>query len=825
MAIKTWYRNLRCLCGFVLVLAAGPAAAQQVITIEKSTNGFDADAAPGPALLVGSPVSWTYVVTNIGGRDLLNVSVTDDQGVTVTCPKSTLEPGESMTCTASGTAQAGQYANIGTAAGTEAGTPEPVLAQDPSHYFGVASVAVSLEKATNGQDADLPPGPVLPVGAAVSWTYLVTNQGTEQLTDISIEDDQGVTVTCPKSVLDPAESMTCTASGTAQAGQYANLGTVTAYLPSGAPTLTSDPSHYFGQTLLLEKATNGEDADSPPGPFLEIGASVAWTYLVTNPGPEAITGVAVSDDQGVTVTCPKTTLAAGESMTCTAGGVATSGQYTNIGTATALLPGGGTLTTTDRSHYFGQVLRLVKATNGADADTSPGPVLAVGAAVSWTYDVTNLGADEVAALAVTDDQGVTVTCPQNTLAGGASMTCTASGTAQAGQYTNTGTVTATHPTLGEVAASDSSHYYGQDEILDFGDAPDPTYLTLLASNGARHTLGSGVFLGACVDSELDGQPSAAAGGDDTAAGGSTSGACAVPGDDEDGVSFTTPIIAGSTGHVDVVASSACTLSAWIDFNGDGDLGDPGETLFPGGQPLAAGLNSLTFAVPAEAAPGATFARFRCATEGELPPAGPASDGEVEDYEVTVLRSRIGAAKLMTATSGPPFHITIDYTFSNLGQVPLGDLSAEDDLTAVFGSFWTLTGIATTAGPATFAHNAAFTGAAGQPELIQTASSLAAGEVGTIRVTLSLSEAGSYTNQVTVSGEDPGGARWSDDSTDGVDPDPNHDEDPAEADMSTLELQAENVVPALGAGGAALMAAVLAAAALVSLRRRRAAAQG
>lgn len=36
-------------------------------------------------------------------------------GVIVTCPKTSLVPGESMTCTASGTAVAGQYANIGTA--------------------------------------------------------------------------------------------------------------------------------------------------------------------------------------------------------------------------------------------------------------------------------------------------------------------------------------------------------------------------------------------------------------------------------------------------------------------------------------------------------------------------------------------------------------------------------------------------------------------------------------------------------------------------------------------------------------------------------------
>ena len=49
-----------------------------------------------------------------------------------------------MTCTASGTAVAGQYANIGTAKGTPAAGPE-VAASNPSHYFGLAA-GISLEK-------------------------------------------------------------------------------------------------------------------------------------------------------------------------------------------------------------------------------------------------------------------------------------------------------------------------------------------------------------------------------------------------------------------------------------------------------------------------------------------------------------------------------------------------------------------------------------------------------------------------------------------------------------------------------------------------------
>ncbi|MES1243797.1 MAG: GEVED domain-containing protein [Acidobacteriota bacterium] len=622
-----------CLLLFLFQVIASQAAAQEIL-LEKLTNGQDADSPPGPILLVGTPVTWTYVVTNPGSRDLLNVSVSDDQGVVVTCPATTVPAGESMICTGNGTAVEGQYVNLGTV-DAELINGTPVSASDPSHYFGQAQIAVTLEKSTEGQDADLPPGPSLPAGDPVNWTYEVTNVGSDPLSGIEVTDDQGVTVTCPGDTLAPGASMTCTAAGTVQPGQYANVGSVTADLPDESVVGASDPSHYFGQVLLLEKSTNGQEADLPPGPTIPVGDPVAWTYRVSNPGPATVTGLVVTDDQGETVVCPVTTLAAGESVLCTANGTAGPGQYANVGTATAQLPLGGTVSASDPSHYFGPTLLLQKSTNGQDADLPPGPVLAPGAAVNWTYEVTNVGGDPFTGVAVTDDQGVTVTCPGTTLAPGESMTCTANGSAVAGQYSNLGTATALDPDLIEVVATDPSHYLGQDQILDFGDAPTG-YFTSFGSNGARHLLGSAIYLGACVDSELDGQPSADADGDDLSGGLSTFGTCAVAGDDEDGVAFTTPVATGTTAGVTVTANAPCTLSAWIDFNRDGDWGEADDDLFPGGIALAAGANALTFPVPPLAGPGATAARFRCTSGGAVSFTGEAADGEVEDYALTIV---------------------------------------------------------------------------------------------------------------------------------------------------------------------------------------------
>jgi len=135
------------------------------VRIEKATNGVDADNANGgdaPQIKPGEPVTWTYVVTNIGNVMLQSVMVIDDQGVAVDCPQSTLAVNDFMTCTANGVAEdlsatsyttvqgvCGNlpdkplYKNRGTA---KAMTADGVMVQDndPSHYCNPPSGTCNL---------------------------------------------------------------------------------------------------------------------------------------------------------------------------------------------------------------------------------------------------------------------------------------------------------------------------------------------------------------------------------------------------------------------------------------------------------------------------------------------------------------------------------------------------------------------------------------------------------------------------------------------------------------------------------------------------------
>lgn len=242
------------------------------------------------------------------------------------------------------------------------------------------------------------------------------------------------------------------------------------------------------------------------------------------------------------------------------------------------------------------------------------------------------------------------------------------------------------------------------------------------------------------------------------------------------------------------------LSIWIDLNDD-DQFEASERL---ASSPAALTHSGMLTIPGTTA-AANNVRMRVmATYNTV--ASPAQActgnignyGETEDYEVNLLPSEaplLGAAKQMSVAGTGPYTVTIDYGFENFGDVALSNLSAADDLTAVFGATpadWTFTSITKLTGPASFDVNAGFDGSVGAAELINTGSSLDVGETGSLRVVLSVTTPGSYTNQVTVMGESPLSTVVSDLSTNGTDPDPDGDDNPAEAIPSTVSFETPSV---------------------------------
>ena len=157
---------------------------------------------------------------------------------------------------------------------------------------------------------------------------------------------------------------------------------------------------------------------------------------------------------------------------------------------------------------------------------------------------------------------------------------------------------------------------------DYGDAPETatSFPTTLSNNGARHVIeGNMLYLGAVRDGEADGQPDPTASAD---------------GADEDGVGVV-PLIRGANVAVTVTSSGAGFVNGWVDFNQDGDWDDAGEQVFAD-TAVVAGPNGLQITVPAGATLGDTMARFRLTASAGYSYFGLAPNGEVEDYQLSIV---------------------------------------------------------------------------------------------------------------------------------------------------------------------------------------------
>ena len=349
-----------------------PSAPNWSVSIVKYTNGQvanDPNGADVPFIAPGATVTWTYKVTNTGSAatPASTVIVTDDQtGVT------------------------------------------PVFDHEISG---------------NG-DTIFDPGEV--------WLYKATGIA--------------VNLSAPPAGVKVVPGV-CTMNGTIPPSTaYVNQGTVT--IPDATSTAKSSYCNPRLPSISIVKYTNGQTAIDPNGadvPLIKPGDPVVWTYQVTNTGQVAVTraSVTVTDDQpGVTpvfdheVTGNGDTIfdpgevwlykASGSAVDLSAPpagvkvvqGVCTQNQtqlprtaYVNQGTAS--IPGA---TSTARSSYCNPPIpsiSIVKYTNGQIANDPNGadvPFLPPGAAVEWTYKVTNTGQVAIArtSVSVTDDQpGVT----------------------------------------------------------------------------------------------------------------------------------------------------------------------------------------------------------------------------------------------------------------------------------------------------------------------------------------------------------------------------------------------------------------------------------
>jgi DNA/RNA endonuclease YhcR with UshA esterase domain len=309
-----------------------PVPGTAALTMEKTATPSD-DTNKSGQPDAGDTIVYSFLVTNTGTVTLTNLVVSDPKVGPVTCPVTTLAPGASTTCTATYTVTAadvdtGHVQNTATATATttgSAGVGDPAPATDSTNTSLLAAPELGLDKSA-AAPVDANDSGRLDAGDTIAYSFLVTNTGNVTVTGIAVSDPKIGPVSCPGTVLPPGASMTCTGRYTLtqadlDAGTVANIATVSAHSLPGI----SDPGPAVGDistplapaaALTLEK-TAETPVDANGSGRLDAGDTIGYRFVVTNTGNVTVTDVAVSDPKVAPISCPVTTLAPGESVTCT----------------------------------------------------------------------------------------------------------------------------------------------------------------------------------------------------------------------------------------------------------------------------------------------------------------------------------------------------------------------------------------------------------------------------------------------------------------------------------------------------------------------------
>ena len=321
------------------LIAGVPIDYEASIEIEKATNGEDADTGPGPSIVEGETVTWTYTIKNTGKVDLANVNLEDDKlgdvdananvvlvesgvlGEPGSDSDGILSVGETWVYTLTGVAEAGQYQNLGTVTAdavyadgeTLIDDVDPVTDEDPSHYNGIAAeYGIAIVKEAVGKD-EAGDKKLNEVGDVIDYRIVVSNTGNAALTNVVVSDlllsnnplqlQSGDTD--GDSELDVDETWIYTGTyaitqddldGAGKAGDDLDIDNV-AKADSDETDPVEDPEETpldpeYG--LAIDKKVVGTDADGD-GKLNEVGDVIDYQIVVTNTGTAALTNVVVTD--------------------------------------------------------------------------------------------------------------------------------------------------------------------------------------------------------------------------------------------------------------------------------------------------------------------------------------------------------------------------------------------------------------------------------------------------------------------------------------------------------------------------------------------------
>jgi CSLREA domain-containing protein/uncharacterized repeat protein (TIGR01451 family) len=411
----------------------GPVMASDMAAVEVTPALIAITKTPvDQTIEVGETASFTIVVTNPGPTALTGVTVSDP--ATPDCDRElgTLAAGASITpyvCTTEPLVD--DLTNVATAAAL-AGLEE-VTATATARVEVIKRLAIT--KLPTEQDVF--------AGATATFTIQLTNTGPDTLSSVAVADP--LTPACSR----PAGSFPDLAPGAStspyncQTGPLLatlnNLAIATAEGPAGTVTATAGATvHVVSPGLAITK--------EPAAQMVDPGQVATFTIQVTNPGPGALSGIAVADP--LTPDCARAVgslpdLGPGASTppyTCQTGSLSL--DFTNVATATATPPVGPAVTAA--ASAFVNVLNPIEIIKAPLLQTVP-----MGGKASFVITITNDGDSVKTNVAVADP--LTPDCARapgdipDLQPTGGNFTYTCETEALLADFTNVATVTADSP--------------------------------------------------------------------------------------------------------------------------------------------------------------------------------------------------------------------------------------------------------------------------------------------------------------------------------------------------------------------------------------------
>ncbi|WP_157749652.1 DUF11 domain-containing protein [Jatrophihabitans sp. GAS493] len=408
-------------------------------------------AGPGSVSAVGDEISYEFLVTNTGNDTISQLAITDAliapaaPVLAVSCPVTTLAPGDSTTCTSTYAVTQADLDNGSVGNGATAGGVDPTgsaVTSNPSNASvnATQSPAVSLAKSAT-------PSTITAAGQTVDYSFVVSNTGNVSVTNLTIDDNlappagPGIAISCPATSLAPGTFTTCTSTYTVtQAdvdhGRVDNSAVANVVGPAGqhvaSNSSTADVVVPPGPALTVAKSAS-------PTSVVAAGADVAYTFVVTNTGNVTLTALSVADTFTApagpppTVLCPATPVAPGAAVTCTSTYRVTQadmdhGRIDNSAVASAIGPSGASV---DSASSTAAVLANAAPALSVVKSSLNTLVSKAGESVSYEFEVTNTGnvtLDDVSiadTLAAPAGPALTPVCPTSSIPPGSSLTCTA----------------------------------------------------------------------------------------------------------------------------------------------------------------------------------------------------------------------------------------------------------------------------------------------------------------------------------------------------------------------------------------------------------------